>query len=103
MFQKCPICNGQGTLIDSLGEVKCEVCNGTKIIDEMTGLSPRLPEEKTDKFQGHFSTQTRERFFHCERVPESIGFDGKKLAQEKWDKIKKDAKSREWFHVFLSI
>ena len=42
MYQKCPICNGTGTLPhpDPRLTNKCEVCNGTKIIDEMTGLPP---------------------------------------------------------------
>ena len=50
MFQKCPICNGTGTLMNSFGQVlKCEVCNGTKIIDEMTGRPPAFSTEPSEE------------------------------------------------------
>jgi DnaJ-class molecular chaperone len=39
MWQKCPICNGTGK--DPLFQEKyCTVCNGYKIINELTGLPP---------------------------------------------------------------
>jgi hypothetical protein len=42
MWQKCPICNGTGTLMNSFGQVlKCETCNGTNIISEVSGLPPK--------------------------------------------------------------
>ena len=46
MYQKCPICNGQGTVTNntiattsSFSNV-CTVCNGTKIISTITGKPP---------------------------------------------------------------
>jgi len=43
MWQKCPICNGSGKIHDTLSSSSsgiCSVCNGTKIISELTGLPP---------------------------------------------------------------
>ena len=43
MWQKCPICNGTGSvwfpLSNSTSNV-CTTCNGHKIISELTGLPP---------------------------------------------------------------
>jgi hypothetical protein len=44
MWQKCPICNGEGTVpnygtVSSLFSV-CPTCNGTRIISEINGLPP---------------------------------------------------------------
>lgn len=39
-YQKCPIC--QGTGLTHLGQ-KCSTCNGTKLISEITGLPPNIP------------------------------------------------------------
>jgi DnaJ-class molecular chaperone len=43
MYQKCPICNGTGRDADYK---YCTVCNGFKIIDEITGLPPVKPGVK---------------------------------------------------------
>ena len=44
MWQKCPICNGLGTVhnygISSSTYSVCSVCNGAKIISELNGLPP---------------------------------------------------------------
>ena len=39
MWQKCPICNGTGKDLQYLDK-DCTVCNGFKIINELTGLPP---------------------------------------------------------------
>ncbi len=44
MWQKCPICNGEGRITNngyssSLFST-CPTCNGTRIISELTGLPP---------------------------------------------------------------
>ncbi len=43
MYQKCPICNGSG--VDQVSaytgkDPKCLVCNGKRIINEITGKPP---------------------------------------------------------------
>jgi len=86
MYQKCPICNGTGTNIIPLSEmtVPCSVCNGAKIISDVTGLPPvRMnnlepsEEEKRqstlrgiekamediNNFQGHFRSKPEEKVF----------------------------------------
>lgn len=44
MWQKCPICNGTGRVpqdgFTSGSYQTCTVCNGYKIINELTGLPP---------------------------------------------------------------
>jgi DnaJ-class molecular chaperone len=37
MWQACPICKGNGL---TLRDETCTVCNGKKIISELTGLPP---------------------------------------------------------------
>jgi DnaJ-class molecular chaperone len=40
-WQKCPVCNGDGTkAISMYGSVTCNVCNGHGIISIITGLPP---------------------------------------------------------------
>ncbi len=39
-FQKCPVCNGTGKSVTSQ-HAACNTCNGTGIIDELTGFPPR--------------------------------------------------------------
>lgn len=43
-YQKCPICNGTGKIntygLSTLTMEICDTCNGTKIIDDITGLPP---------------------------------------------------------------
>lgn len=42
-FQKCPLCDGTGfepNAYSSTAPIKCSVCNGTKIISDLTGLPP---------------------------------------------------------------
>ena len=43
MWQKCPLCNGTGT-IEPLSRV-CTVRNGEKIINTLTGRPPKSIEE----------------------------------------------------------
>lgn len=46
MYQKCPICNGTGFEFDSLPSMnssrkkECTVCEGSKIISQITGRPP---------------------------------------------------------------
>jgi DnaJ-class molecular chaperone len=43
MWQKCPICNGTGKVSEPLSNntsTTCTVCQGKKIISELTGLPP---------------------------------------------------------------
>lgn len=53
MWQKCPICDGEGRvtsngLSSSVHQV-CSVCKGAKIISELNGLPPSLkPMDSTD-------------------------------------------------------
>lgn len=42
-WQRCPICNGSGTVYNTLssnGFTACTVCNGKKIISTINGLPP---------------------------------------------------------------
>jgi RecJ-like exonuclease len=42
-YQKCPICNGSGKVINTESTNMydmCPVCKGARIIDEITGLPP---------------------------------------------------------------
>ncbi len=43
MWQKCPICNGSGLNYQetSIKNCPCSVCNGSKIISELTGKPPK--------------------------------------------------------------
>jgi DnaJ-class molecular chaperone len=52
MWQKCPICNGEGKLLNygvatSLFSV-CPTCNGTRIISEINGLPPSFTHVEED-------------------------------------------------------
>lgn len=41
MWQACPICKGLGKVdTENEGHQTCTVCNGKKIISEVTGLPP---------------------------------------------------------------
>ena len=45
MWQKCPICEGTGRIVNTLSSSTsdiCSTCNGTKIISEKTGLPPEV-------------------------------------------------------------
>lgn len=47
MYQKCPICEGRGMISPPTGTstlAVCTVCNGAKIINELTGLPPSLKD-----------------------------------------------------------
>lgn len=48
MYQKCPICNGSGQVPPHPGSSatseQCDVCQGKKIISELTGLPPNYSE-----------------------------------------------------------
>ena len=46
MWQKCPICNGTGTIsisgvVSFDPAIKCQVCCGKGIINELTGMPPQ--------------------------------------------------------------
>lgn len=44
MWQKCPICDGSGNVLSGFGSLQtkiCTVCDGKKIINELTGLPPK--------------------------------------------------------------
>lgn len=60
MYQKCPICNGDGKVLNLNGTVMfsvCSTCNGTKIIDSVTGLPPQQVVQLTPKaFEEHYNT-----------------------------------------------
>jgi DnaJ-class molecular chaperone len=43
MWQKCPICNGSGNTYSNYSlntSASCRTCNGTGMINEITGLPP---------------------------------------------------------------
>ncbi len=43
MWQKCPVCDGRGVVINPLsysGNLVCHVCNGHGIISMISGLPP---------------------------------------------------------------
>lgn len=46
MYQKCPICNGEGTVRTPFGSIECPTCNGQRIINESTGLPPQKKEKE---------------------------------------------------------
>lgn len=43
-FQKCPVCNGAGVILPMASgvNVNCSTCEGKKIINELTGLPPKI-------------------------------------------------------------
>lgn len=46
MWQICPMCKGSGqalTIINNIVSSVCSVCNGQKIINELTGRPPQVP------------------------------------------------------------
>ena len=52
-FQKCPVCNGTGKLINTLSSSTykiCDTCNGEKIISELTGLPPKDKQYYNDEW-----------------------------------------------------
>jgi DnaJ-class molecular chaperone len=55
MWQKCCACNGVGTVknnsLDTKGflNTTCTVCNGTKIISELTGLPPNFDKNTVER------------------------------------------------------
>jgi hypothetical protein len=60
MWQKCPICNGSGTIPNEFNNsgawspfVTCTTCNGEKIISSLHGLPPSKynPIQKEDDFK----------------------------------------------------
>lgn len=59
MWQKCPICNGEGKLYNGSTSSAvyrvCDTCNGAKIISELTGFPPGYTQPKADKEQGDLS------------------------------------------------
>ena len=50
MWQKCPICNGIGSLQNfesSSNFIQCRTCNGSGIISEISGLPPARTTSST--------------------------------------------------------
>ena len=51
MWQKCQICNGSSkhfSIIERFPK-NCTVCNGIKIISEISGLLPNFERNKTER------------------------------------------------------
>lgn len=52
MWQKCPICGGEGTFNQypnqTISKIVCPTCNGTRIISEITGLPPTSTHLKSN-------------------------------------------------------
>ena len=50
-WQKCPICDGKGTisLVSNFANTPCSVCNGAKIISNLTGEPPAAATQNTKK------------------------------------------------------
>ena len=48
-YQKCPICNGTGNdpfiVAGQFTSYPCPTCKGARIIDDVTGIPPVLPEK----------------------------------------------------------
>ena len=43
-WQKCPVCNGEGSIeVSTENYETCSVCKGRKIIDSDTGQAPKKP------------------------------------------------------------
>ena len=54
MWQKCPVCNGNGnkpSTFNQSGMVDCKTCKGSGIINSLTGLPP---SKNTDDFEEKF-------------------------------------------------
>ncbi len=50
-WQKCPICNGTGKILNTLSSscfTICDTCNGKKIISELNGEPPIYTNTRTD-------------------------------------------------------
>jgi DnaJ-class molecular chaperone len=56
MYQKCPICEGSGNIVNFKGKITkdsiCPTCNGKRIIHTQSGLPPR-PVVMTIQTQGN--------------------------------------------------
>jgi len=59
MWQKCPVCNGKGTLITTDVSKECNVCNGRGIISEITGKPPSqcFEDKNSDDFRDRSESQ----------------------------------------------
>ena len=53
MWQKCPICDGEGRItsngLSSSVHQVCPTCNGARIISELNGLPPSLKPTSTNE------------------------------------------------------
>ena len=75
MWQKCPICNGKGTkkLYEegvtgaNLYSNFCHTCNGTGIINELTGLTPKqvnvIKSNISTDFRDDSNIETQQEYF----------------------------------------
>lgn len=48
-WQKCPLCDGQGSVTMCGTKVKCSCCVGSGIINEQTGRAPEVIDSKEKK------------------------------------------------------
>jgi hypothetical protein len=44
-YQKCPVCDGRGATEECGVRTKCTVCEGKKIISELTGRPPKFTDK----------------------------------------------------------
>jgi len=64
MWQKCPICNGEGKIFGNFGSftsmntsIICSTCKGHKIISTITGLPPSSIILESTDFKDKGETQ----------------------------------------------
>ena len=75
MFQKCPICKGEGN-INQGNDVYaiCPTCNGTRILSQLTGLPPNrtIEPDVSMPVEGRISLNHKESLEDITRMQKSI-------------------------------